>query len=349
MAGAWHAAGQVWPAFALVAGLLLVGVVAEEDGLFAAAGGLLARVPGGTRTSYLLSLALVACVTAVLNLDTSVFFLTPVLVHLARSRGIAEAPFLYGAVFMSNAASLFLPGSNLTNLIVLHGHSGSGADFLARMWPAALASVVVTALVLVVLFRARLSGTPRAGEETARARLGVGAAAVAAATRLVLALPSPALPVLAVGLAAVLAARIERARIAEAVDLRVLLGLFVVAIALGAVGRLWRGPARLLDRLGRVGTAVGGAAAALCVNNLPASVLLTPRPPAHARALLLGLNLGPNLAVTGSLSAFLWLRVARGLGAEPSARVYSRIGVVLVPFSLAAAVAALWLVAPGRL
>jgi arsenical pump membrane protein len=87
----------------------------------------------------------------------------------------------------------------------------------------------------------------------------------------------------------------------------------------------------------------------VCLNNLPASVLLTPHAPAHPRALLIGLNLGPNLAVTGSLSAYLWLRVARNLGARPSARVYSSVGVVLVPLSLAAALGALWLAAPGRL
>jgi arsenical pump membrane protein len=85
------------------------------------------------------------------------------------------------------------------------------------------------------------------------------------------------------------------------------------------------------------------------VNNLPASVLLAPSLPTHPRALLLGLNLGPNLAVTGSLSAFLWLRVARRLGARPSALRYSRLGLVAVPVSLAASLAALWLVAPGRL
>jgi arsenical pump membrane protein len=69
----------------------------------------------------------------------------------------------------------------------------------------------------------------------------------------------------------------------------------------------------------------------------------------HPRALLIGLNLGPNLAITGSLSAVLWLRVARGLGARPSARTYSLLSIVLVPVSLAAALAALWLTAPGRL
>ncbi|HUZ82574.1 MAG TPA: hypothetical protein VMU73_10045, partial [Gaiellaceae bacterium] len=63
--------------------------------------------------------------------------------------------------------------------------------------------------------------------------------------------------------------------------------------------------------------------------------------PAHARALLIGLNLGPNLAVTGSLSAFLWLRVARSLGAKPSARAYTLLGLVVVPLSIAASLAAL--------
>lgn len=349
MAGALHAAGQVWPAFALVAGLLLVGVVAEEDGLFAAAGAALARAPGGTRLAYLLSLALVVGVTAILNLDTSVFFLTPVLLHLARSRGTDETPFLYGAVFMSNAASLFLPGSNLTNLIALHGEHASGAAFLSRMWAAALASVVTTAAALLVVFRHELAGEPAQDGEAVTATLGVGAAAVAVSTALVLLLAAPALPVLGTGCAAVLLARTRRARIAAAVDLRVLVGLFAVAVVLGAVGRWWTGPADLLDHLGRIGTAVGGAVAALCINNLPAAVVLTPHPPPHPRALLLGLNIGPNLAVTGSLSAFLWLRVARSLGARPSARTYSRVGAVLVPCSLAAALLALYLVAPGRL
>jgi arsenical pump membrane protein len=349
MAGIWAAAGQVWPAFVLVTGLLLVGVVAEQDGLFAAAGAALARAPGGTRIAYLLALALVALVTAILNLDTSVVFLTPVLLHLARVRGVDETPFLYGAVFMSNAASLFLPGSNLTNLIALHGEHASGAEFLSRMWAAAIVAVAVTAIVLVGAFRRELGRAAGRADERAQARLGVGAVAVGVSTVLVLTLASPALPVLVVGIAAVVVDRVGRERIARIVDLRVLAGLFVVAVALGAVGRWWDGPASLLDQLGRVGTALGGAVAAVCVNNLPAAVLLTPHAPAHPRALLIGLNLGPNLAVTGSLSAYLWLRVARSLGARPSVRVYSRVGVVLVPLSLGAALGALWLAAPGRL
>ena len=335
------AASQAWPAFALVTGLLLVGVVAERDGLFAAAGGRLSRLPLGSRALLVASLGLVAVVTAVLNLDTSVFFLTPVLLHLARHRGIDEAPFLYGTVFMSNAASLFLPGSNLTNLIVLHQEHVAGATFLARMWPAAVASVVTTTLILIVVFW-RTLGVPAAqGREPARARFGLGAAAVAVSTVLVLVLAAPALPVLIVGALAVVLARTTRARLFATVDPRVLGGLLVLAVAVGSLGRWWHGPEHFVNSFDRWQTAAAGALAAVGLNNLPASMLLSANTPAHARALLIGLNLGPNLAVTGSLSAVLWLRVARSHGARPSARTYTLVGLVLVPVSIAASLAAL--------
>jgi arsenical pump membrane protein len=344
------AAAQVWPAFALVAGLLLVGVVAERDGLFAAAGSGLARLPTGTRTTFVLGLCLVATVTAVLNLDTSVFFLTPVLLHLARARGSNELPYLYGAVFMSNASSLFLPGANLTNLIVLHNEQVSGAVFLSRMWAAAIAAAVVTAALLVFAFRRELSEPDHdAALEPAAPRLGLGAAAVAVSTVLVLVLTAPALPVLVLGLITVALSRVPRARLLAAIDVRALAGLFALAVALGTLGRAWRGPEALVDSLGRWQTAAAGALAAIGVNNLPAAVLLTPDPPAHPRALLIGLNLGPNLAVTGGLAALLWLRVARSLGARPSLRRYSELGLLIAPLSVGAAVATLWLVAPGRL
>ena len=127
------AAGQDWSPFVLVAGLLLIGLVADDDGLFAAAGSRLARA---TRSGPLLfagSVLLVSIVTATLNLDTSVAFLTPVLVHAARSRGEGEPAFLYGCLLLSNAASLLLPGSNLTNLIVLGHLHLTGGQFAARM------------------------------------------------------------------------------------------------------------------------------------------------------------------------------------------------------------------------
>jgi arsenical pump membrane protein len=321
---------QTWPPFVLVAGLLLIGRVADTDGLFEATGARLARTRLGAGSFLFALLGLVAVVTAILNLDTSVAFLTPVLVHAARRRGLDERPFLYGAVFMSNAASLLLPGSNLTNLLVLQREPQPGAAYAAHMLPAWLAACAITATFLALVFRLR------PGEEAeavaAPFRLRIGGTATMAAAGLVITLPNPALPVLAVGLAATALRRLR-----PKLDMRALSLLFMFAVALGVVGRLWHAPAGLLGGCDAWGTAALGAAASVVINNLPAAVLFSSRPVAHPDALLFGLDLGPNLAVTGSLSALLWLQAARTVGARASIATYSRLGLVLVPLTLVSA------------
>src|SRR5262249_41132350 len=143
-------ARQTWQPFVLVAGLLMIGAVAATDGLFEATGARFARSRLGARGLLLGLLGLVAVVTAVLNLDTAVVFLTPVPVHAARRPGADERPYLYGSVFMANAASLLLPGSNLTNLLVLSGDPQSGAAFATRMLPAWITACGVTAAFLAL-------------------------------------------------------------------------------------------------------------------------------------------------------------------------------------------------------
>src|SRR5438270_13307953 len=143
------AASQAWRPFVLVAGLLLIGAVAAADGLFEVIGAKLARARLGAQGLLIGLLALVAVVSAVLNLDTAVVFLTPVLVHAARRRQLDERPFLYGSVFMANAASLLLPGSNLTNLLVLRSEPQGALAFAARMLPPWIAACAITASFLV--------------------------------------------------------------------------------------------------------------------------------------------------------------------------------------------------------
>ena len=341
------AASQDWSPFVLVAGLLLVGLVADDDGLFAAAGQRLARTARSGVLLFLGATVLVAVVTALLNLDTSVAFLTPVLVYTARSRGERDAPLLYGCLLLSNAGSLFLPGSNLTNLIVLGHLHLDGARFLARMWAPALAALVVTAAVVAAVEHRALR--VRSGDVAPPERpvLGLGLAAVAAATVLVLVLRSPALPVAAVGVIAtgtrLATGRKRLGHVADVLGLPLLTGLFGVAVALGTLGRAWSGPATLLSHLDLWGTAALAAVGSVLVNNLPAASLLAARTPHQPFALLIGLNLGPNLFVTGSLAWLLWLRSARGAGAQPSLGEASRLGVVAVPASMAAALAVLTL------
>ena len=99
------AAAQDWSPFVLVSGLLLIGLVADDDGLFATAGHRLARTSRSGVGLYLGAAVLVGVTTALLNLDTSVAFLTPVLVYTARSRSEPDAPLLYACILLSNAGS----------------------------------------------------------------------------------------------------------------------------------------------------------------------------------------------------------------------------------------------------
>jgi len=121
----------------------------------------------------------------------------------------------------------------------------------------------------------------------------------------------------------------------------VLAGLFGVAVVLGVAGRLWAGPAILLTHPGSWATAGVAAIASVLVNNLPAASLLAARTPGHPFALLVGLDLGPNLFVTGSLAWILWLKSARTAGADPSVRRASVVGLVAVPLSMPATLACL--------
>jgi arsenical pump membrane protein len=329
----------------LVTGLLLIGLVADDDGLFATAGHQLARLSSSGIVLFAGASVMIAVVTAVLNLDTSVAFLTPVLVYAARSRGEDEAPLLYGCLLLSNAGSLFLPGSNLTNLIVLGHVRLTGAAFLAHMWAPALAAVLVTAGVVAVLERRSLGVSTEELVQADRPTLGLGLLAVVAAAVLVLVLHSPGLPVAVVGVVAIgirLSVGQDQPRhVVQILGVPVLVGLFGVAVALGTLGRVWAGPSMLLSHLDVWGTAVVAAVSSVVVNNLPAASLLAARTPDHPFALLIWLNLGPNLFVTGSLAWMLWLRAARSAGAQPSIAKGSRTGVLVVPLSMAAALGVL--------
>jgi arsenical pump membrane protein len=352
------AADQAQGPFLLVAGLLLLGLVADGDGVFGWASDRLLGVTTHPARLLAVALALVAAVTALLNLDTAVVFLTPILLGAARGAGIDEEPFLYGSVLMANASSLLLPGANLTNLLVLAGEPVSGATFTARVLPAALTAASVTACGLLLLQASQRRDTNRTpdeahveGSDPGREVRALGVVACAVAAGLVLALPHPGVPVLVVGLvAAAIRVRGRRTTLAaavEAVGPGALAALFALSVLLGLLARTWSGPADLLASAGAWQTTAVGALAAVGVNNLPAAVLLSATPPPHPRALLLGLNLGPNLAVTGSLSAYLWLKAARTAGADPSPRRFSAIGVPLAVAAMVAALATMALVGPS--
>jgi arsenical pump membrane protein len=337
---------QSWPPFVLIAGLLMIGLVANRDGLFAWGGARLQAFPGGAFALLAAALLLDAVVTAVLNLDTAVVFLTPVLVFAARRRRVAVEPFLFGCVFMANASSLFLPGSNLTNLLVLDAHGGgSGASFAGKMFPLAITAAVVTAVGIALSFRRALAVGPSGSigdVDRPQVVLGAGVLATAAAIVFVLVLRNPALEVLGVGLAAV-AVELLRSELSLADVWRVvgppsLAAAFVLTVALGTLARHWDGPAELIAHASGPETAGLAALSTVLINNLPSAALYSAHSVDHSRMLLLGLNVGPNLAVTGALSALLWFRAAREVDARPSLLEFSRRGVPLALIAMGAAI-----------
>lgn len=341
------AAKQSWPAFALVVGLLLIGMVAADDGLFASAGHLLARSAKSGRLLFVGVAGLVVVVTAVLNLDTAVAFLTPVVVHTARRRGEDGVALLAACLLLSNAGSLLLPGSNLTNLIVLGHLHLTGSRFVSKMGLPWLVATVVTTTVVLLLRRGELAGRLTVADGAESPTLGLGLLAVVASIVIVLLVSSPALPVIGIGVVATVirlsTGRVGAGRVLEVVGVPVLLGLFGMAVALGALGRDWAGPAHAMHHLDSWGTAGVAAVASVAFNNLPAASLLSARVPSHPFSLLIGLNLGPNLLPSGSLAWVLWARSARQSGARAPVWATVRLGLVAVPLCLAGSVGALLL------
>jgi len=336
---------QTWAPFVLILWLIFIGHTAALDGLFESLGARLANLPGGGVALFVSMMLLVAVVTATLNLDTSVVFLTPILLHAARQRGVDERAFLYGSIFMANAASLLLLGSNLTNILVFTGRSVRGLTFTHTMLAAWLTSIVITTVIVAAWNwkELRTERTTKHGDAPPL-RLGVGIVAFFTATVLMLVLRSPALPVLVVGVVAEVVEVIvlRRASVADSAKIAnapLLSTLFVLALGVASLARVWHYPAHIMSDAGSWATGLIGAGSANVINNLPAAALLSSKLPAHPYQLLLGLDLGPNLCVVGAMSSLLWLRIARQNDAAPSARTFSQIGVIVTACTMLVALA----------
>ena len=128
-------------------------------------------------------------------------------------------------------------------------------------------------------------------------------------------------------------------------------GLFVLVEALEKTGvtRLLADGAQWLvqDTAAWAPFITGGALAVVCnlINNLPAG-LLAGRvvEMAHVSgqvrgAVLIGVDLGPNLSVTGSLATILWLNALRRAGHDISAWKFLKLGGLVMPPALLLAIA----------
>ena len=159
----WHDAvattKRVGPILLFLVAITVVAELADAAQVFDVAATRAAKLGRG-RTWELFALIVVlgSLTTIVLSLDTTAVLLTPVVLTLAAQLRISVIPFAMAAVWLANTASLLLPVSNLTNLLAVNRLHLSAVSFAAKMWLPAIASIIVTAVVIGVAYRRDLRG-----------------------------------------------------------------------------------------------------------------------------------------------------------------------------------------------
>jgi arsenical pump membrane protein len=323
------AVGDLGPALAFLALAVPLAVLLDETGFFAA---LAARFDAGRRLPLALWV-LAALTTIVFNLDAAVVLLTPLYVHIAARHGADPVDLAVIPALLASLASSVLPVSNLTNLVAVEHVHASLPDFASNtLVPSAIAVTLGGFLHLRHVRRSWPAHVVAAepGEHRGSLRVGVPVvvwliagftvghqlsippwviAAVAVAALVVVRghLPWRAVPIGAIGIAAGLG--VMAAGAARHLPVEDVLGLRGVPGELSTFGVF--------------------ALGANAVNNLPALLVALPGLDAHPHrlwAVLLGVNLGPTLWVTGALSTLLWQSSMARLGHRVTARTYARYG-----------------------
>jgi arsenical pump membrane protein len=363
--------------------VMAVSGMAEQAGVFRWAAGLALVTARGRGWLLFVNLFLLgALITLFLSLDVTAVVLTPLVCALVLPLRLDARPFVFASAFVANTASLALPMSNLTNMLVYELLGVGFWDFVRYLaLPNLVALAVCLALLLALFWRAlpgRLTVTaeqPYALPDTPFFRSSL--AIVLVTVVLLLAAGLLRWPFwLASGPGAVLLAVLAiRHRWLGGRDVRktvawelppFVLGMYVV------VAGVYRALEPVLAPLAEQAAHLSGAtpffwavfastAGANAVNNLPFSLAaiqflqsvpletvdVLDSPGARVRemlafGMLLGVNLGPNLTVTGSLATMLCLASARRQGIVITPMAFIRTGVLVTPPMLAAAAVTLW-------
>lgn len=350
--------GQV---YLFLLGMMALTEVARNAGLFEwFASHAVIAAKGSAFALFALVYGIGVIVTTFLSNDATAIVLTPAVLAGARRAKVTPYPFLYACAFVANAASFILPIGNPANLVVYDNRMPALVSWFATFGLASLASVVLTFLLLLLLYRTALR--ERVEEHEPHERLGLRrgiALGFVVSAAIVLVIVS-ALG-LSVGTAAFFAglfctiatAALDRGSLRKTVRgitwsiVPLVAALFVVVAAIDANGglqllRSWFSSVSAFPHLRElVAVGSGVTIAANAFNNLPVALLLAFGAGAEHQyvlhAGLVAVDLGPNLSVTGSLATLLWLSALRREGLECSAWQFSKTGFAVTLAPLAAA------------
>lgn len=339
-----HVLGELRDPIAFLVLAVPLAVLLDRVGFFRSAAALM----GQGRHLVLGLWVLGALVTTVLNLDASVVLLTPLYVRIAKRSGIDPFALAVQPVLLSCLASSALPVSNLTNLIVSADRQLSATSFLAHLGPPSLAAVTIGWFMYRVVVKPERPTVSEPSQIDRRSLLIGGCVVVFLLVGFVVG-PSIGVAEWAVALVADLALIV----VTRGVPVREV--PWGTALVAGSLGLLAAGAAAHISldptfgggsNLDLVRVAVAATVGANVVNNLPALLVALPHTTTGVWALLLGVNIGPMVLITGTLASLLWQASLARLGVVVSARRFAHVGVrVMVP-SLAGALAVLLVLRP---
>jgi arsenical pump membrane protein len=271
---------------------------------------------------------------------------------------VSAKPHAYATAHLANSASLLFPVSNLTNLLAFSVAGLSFVHFTAVMALPWIAAVGVEFILLRWLFAGDLSVEPKRDAAVEAVEVPVFVLVVLGLTLVGFAVTSlfglsPAWAALAgavvLGVRALARQDTSLRRLAAAVDVPFLafvlcLGVVVAAVMLNGLDTAMRAVLPIGDSLpALLGIAAVAALLSNIVNNLPAVLVLLPlvSGPAAVLAVLIGVNIGPNLTYVGSLANLLWRSVVRR-DIRAGFVEFTRIGLLTAPITLVVAVLCLW-------
>ena len=346
--------------YLFLAGMMLLSEVAREQGVFDWLSSVaLRRARGSYSKLFLLVYAVGAVVTIFMSNDATAVVLTPAILVAVRKAKVQPLPYLFVCAFIANAASFVLPISNPANLVVFRNQMPPLGRWLVWFGVPSVLSVMTTFAVLRWIFRKQLVGRiEHPVEDHALTRHGKFVVGGLAATAVVLLTTSALnrdlglptfLTAVVVTTVASVTARSNTLKLAGEISwstLALVASLFVLVDAVETIGAMrqtqaWLAQAETLPPAAGamiVGFAVG--VANNVVNNLPLGLMAgSTLQVAHAKALLasvvlIGVDLGPNLSISGSLATILWLIALRKEKLNVSFWSFLKLGAIAMPVAL---------------
>lgn len=370
----WHAAlgavGEGLDVYLFLTGMMLLSETARREGLFdwlAVEAVLHAR--GSPTRLFLLVYIVGTVVTVFMSNDATAVVLTPAVFAAGKKAKLEPLPYLFICAFVANAASFVLPISNPANIVLYGGHMPGLAKWLTSFALPSVVAVVVTYAALRWCMRHELAGDvadlPSRGELPRGAFVALAGIVLTALALIVTSFLDIKFgwPAAIGGVATVIAVLVtEHAspwpviRHVSWSIIPLVAGLFVLVRAIegtGLIADVTLALAALVQQSQTLAAAAAGGTIAVVsnlMNNLPvgliaASVLTHAQPPLVVTdAALIGVDLGPNLSITGSLATILWLLAIRRDGEHVDFWSFLKVGAVVMPPALVLAIAARLLV-----